>query len=201
MLGDMSLAELVRRGSYRIQDLYPLVAALTEGQMALIAMGQLETVLTYNSPSKPISELNALLDEMEQEFLMEDGVFTPYDVYLDVDRSIFRGTFAMTDAADRQQALTGETWTWSDAASRSTGAMIGYIVAASLDVVVAGASAGLHIAYYVMRNSARALGRGWAKVTAFQNTWGPVSLVGYGVAIGLAVIILGAYSISTWYNY
>ena len=201
MLGDTSLAELVRRGSYRIQDLYPLVAALTEGQMALIAMGQLETVLTYNSPSKPISELNALLDEMEQEFLMEDGVFTPYDVYLDVDRSIFRGTFAMTTAADRQQALTGETWTWSDAADRSRGATIGYIVASSLDVLVAGVSAGLQIAYYVMRNSARALGRGWAKVAAFQNTWGPVAMGGYIVAAAAAVIILGTYGITTWYNY
>ena len=201
MLGDTSLAELVRRGSYRIQDLYPLVAALTEGQMALIAMGQLETVLTYNSPSKPISELNALLDEMEQEFFMEDGVFTPYDVYLDVDRSIFRGTFAMTTAADRQQALTGETWTWSDAADRSRGATIGYIVASSLDVLVAGVSAGLQIAYYVMRNSARALGRGWAKVAAFQNTWGPVAMGGYIVAAAAAAIILGTYGITTWYNY
>ena len=201
MLGDTSLAELVRRGSYRIQDLYPLVAALTEGQMALIAMGQLETVLTYNSPSKPISELNSLLDEMEQEFLMEDGVFTPYDVYLDVDRSIFRGTFAMTTAADRQQALTGETWTWSDAADRSRGATIGYIVASSLDVLVAGVSAGLQIAYYVMRNSARALGRGWAKVAAFQNTWGPVAMGGYIVAAAAAAIILGTYGITTWYNY
>ena len=201
MLGDTSLAELVRYRSYQVRDLYPLVAALTEGQMALIAMGQLETVLTYNSPSKPISELNALLDEMEQEFLMEDGVFTPYDVYLDVDRSIFRGTFAMTTAADRQQALTGETWTWSDAADRSRGATIGYIVASSLDVLVAGVSAGLHIAYYVMRNSARALGSGWAKVASFQNTWGPVAMGGYIVAAAAAAIILGTYGITTWYNY
>ena len=201
MLGDMSLADLVRNRSYTVRDLYPLVAALTEGQQALIAMGQLETVLQYNSPSKPIAELNALLDEMEQELLMEDGVFTPYDVYLGVDRSIFKGTFAITNAADRQKALTGETWTWSDAASRSRGVAIGYIVASSLNVIVAGASAGLHIAYYVMRNTARALGRGWAKVTAFQNTWGPVSMVGYGVAAAMALVILGTYGITTLYNY
>ena len=132
---------------------------------------------------------------------MEDGVFTPYDVYLGVDRSIFKGTFAITNAADRQKALTGETWTWSDAASRSRGVAIGYIVASSLDVIVAGASAGLHIAYYVMRNTARALGSGWAKVTAFQNTWGPVAMGGYVVAAAMALVILGTYGITTLYNY
>ena len=109
MIGDTTLADMIRVNRYTMQDLYPLVAALTDGQMALIGMGQLETVLKYNAHSKPISDLNAILDELEAEYKDENGTFTPYDVYLGVDRSIFRGTFAMTNAAERQQAITGET--------------------------------------------------------------------------------------------
>ena len=201
MIGGTSLADLIRANRYTLRDLYPLVAALTDGQMALIEMGQLETILRYNSPSKPISELNAILDEFEAEYKDENGVFTPYDVYLGVDRSIFRGSFAMTDAVERQQAITGETWGIDDAASRSTGAKIGYIAASVVDVAIVGFAAGLQIKYKAMYTAARAFGENKAAVAAFAEKWGPVAKVGYGVAIALALIILGCYGISTWYNY
>ena len=201
MIGDTALADMIRVNRYAMQDLYPLVAALTDGQLALIGMGQLETVLKYNVHSKPISDLNAILDELEEEYKDENGTFTPYDVYLGVDRSIFRGTFAMTNAAERQQALTGETWGIDDASSRSTGATIGYVAASVVDVAIAGFSAGLHIKYNIMYNTARALGRNKAAVAAFAEKWAPVAKVGYGAAIAMALVILGCYGISTWYNY
>ena len=65
-LGEASLADVVRKGEYTARDLYPIAASLTEGQLALVEMGQLETRLKYNAPSKPISELNLVLDEMEE---------------------------------------------------------------------------------------------------------------------------------------
>ena len=203
-LGEITLADLVRSGNYTAQDLYPVVAAFSDGQRALIEMGQLETVLKYNAPSKPISELNGILDEMEAGFKDENGVFTPYDVYLGVDRSVFKGSFAMTSAAERQQALTGETWGLGDAASRSTGAAIGYIVASVVDVAIVGVAAGLQIKHSFVYAAAEALGpqgAHWEGVVAFQNKWGPVACVGYMVAIGMTLIILGSYGFSTWYNY
>lgn len=120
-LGQTTLADMIRNGNYTAKDLYPLVAAFSAGQIALIEMGQLETVLKYNAPSKPILELNRVLDEMEENLKNENGVFTPYDVYLGVDRSIFKGAFAFTTAAERQQALTGETWNLDSAEADSRG--------------------------------------------------------------------------------
>ena len=132
-LGETTLANLIRTGEYTEQDLYPIVAAFTPGQKAMIQMGQLETVLKYNAPSKPIAELQAVLDEMEAELKGEDGNIVPIDVYLGVDRSIFHGTFAMTDAAERQQALTGKTWDMSDATLLSQEIKTTMVVLASVD--------------------------------------------------------------------
>ena len=198
--GDTTLAEFIK-GNWKTKDLYPIIAAFTDGQKALVEMGQLETVLKYNSPSASVEELKATLDEMEESMKDESGALEIYDVYLGVDREIFKGNFAFTNAAERQQAITGETWGIDDAASRSKGATIGYIVASALDVAVLGFAAGLQIRYHVMFNTARALGRSKAAVHAFASKWAPVSKVGYGASIAMALIILGAYGISTWYNY
>ena len=201
-IGDTTLADMIRANEYSMKDLYPLVAALTDGQMALIQIGRLETVLKYNSPTKPIAELNAILDELEATELMdENGVITPYDVYLGVDRSIFEGTFAMTDAAERKQSITGETWDWGDAASRSKGEKIGYIAATAVDVGLVGFAAGLQIKYKLMLNYARTFGEKKAAASAFAEKWAPVSKISYGTAIALALIIVGCYGITTIYNY
>ena len=75
--GDTTLAEFIR-GEWEIKDLYPVVAAFTIGQNALIEMGQLETVLKYNSPSKPIAELNLAVDELEETLKDENGNLRRY---------------------------------------------------------------------------------------------------------------------------
>ena len=207
-LGDTTLADIIRSGNYTAQDLYPVATAFTNGQMALIEMGQLETILKYNAPSKPIVELNAILDEMEAGFKDENGVFTPYDVYLGVDRSVFNGSFAMTTAADRQQALTGETWDFGDASSRSFGISVGYITASAIDVAVAGVFIGIHIKNNMLVEATVALSQ-QGKLTnaiadstvAFSEKWVPAIKVAYVVTIGIALIIVGSYGISTWYNY
>ena len=199
-LGDTTFADILRGGKYEAKDLYPIVAALTKGQKALINIGQIETILKYNAPSKPISELNALLDEIENNFLGQNGTLPPYDVYVGVDRTIFKGTFSMTTAAARQQALTGKTWDLSDAASREGGAFVGYIVASSLDVAILGVSAGIHIAAKVMLAKAVTA----IQLNAAENfayNWVSVSVVGYPVSIAMAIIILATYGITTWVSY
>ena len=199
-LGDTTFADILRGGKYEAKDLYPIVAALTKGQKALINIGQIETILKYNAPTKPISELNALLDEIENNLLGQNGTLPPYDVYVGVDRTIFKGTFAMTTAAARQQALTGKTWDLSDAASREGGAFVGYIVASSLDVAILGVSAGIHIAAKVMfAKAVTAIQLNAAEHFAYY--WLSISVVGYPVSIAMAIIILATYGITTWVSY
>jgi hypothetical protein len=86
----------------------------------------------------------------------ENGNLKVFDVYLGVDREIFKGDFAMTNAAERQQALTGETWDWGSAGSRSLGVSIGYIVASAVDVAIAGTSIGIAVKNSLMASAREA---------------------------------------------
>ena len=222
--GDKTLAEFIK-GDWKTKDLYPIVAAFTPGQKALVGMGQIETVLKYATPSKPLAELEKTLDEMEATMKQQHGKMPVYDVYAGVDREIFKGDFAMTTAAERQQALTGKTWDAGDAAGLSTGQMVGFIIAGTLDLALAGAAAGLAIKGAVLKaalNVARtayiftetaettaayesakiALYGTWAKPNSgFMIKWGGVSTSFAVMAAAIAIIIAGSYGITTWYNY
>ena len=112
--GEGTLKDFVARGEWEISEIYPIVAALTEGQMALSEMGVFTTVLQYGAPSRPIDELYGLVEEAEKDFTDENGNLEIFDVYMGVDRSIFEGNFAFTTAAERQQALTGKEWNGGD---------------------------------------------------------------------------------------
>ena len=109
--GEGTLKDFAIRGNWEVSEFYPIVAALSEGQQALAEMGVFTTVLQYAAPSKPIDELYALVEEVEAEMTDENGKLKEYDVYMGVDRSIFKGNFAFTNSAQRQQALTGKDWT------------------------------------------------------------------------------------------
>ena len=217
--GDKTLAEFLR-GEWETKDLYPIIAAFTEGQKALVEMGQLETVLKYNSPSKPIADLTATLEKLEESLKDENGDLKVFDVYTGVDREIFKGDFAMTTASERQQALTGETWDLGSAASRSQGMTIGYIVSGVVDLAFAAASIGIAVKGALL-NSAEAAalaamkgltGEAYfaagetlitAKETAtnFALKWGGLKAPFATVAVAFALILAGGYGIATWYNY
>ena len=220
-MGETTLAEFIR-GDWEIKDLYPIVAAFTPGQNALIEMGQLETVLKYNSPSKPISALTETLNELEESLRDENGNLKVFDVYAGVDREIFKGDFAMTNAAERQQALTGETWDWGSAASRSTGMTVGYIVSSVVDVAMAGVAIGIGVKQAMLKATYTAASKvleaggldQWAYEaarqafdTAFFNKynftakWAGVKVNLAISAVAVALIIAGCYGIATWYNY
>ena len=209
-LGETSFADLVRGGKYTEVDLYPIVAALTEGQLALIKMGQFETVLKYNSPSKPTSELNALLDEMETEMKDDNGNIVPVDVYMGVDRSVFKGTVAFTTAAERHQAITGETWDMEDAKNFTKGQRTALITLVALDAAcvvglgvlgiiaavkkagISAASGANHLMTLVNANGA---------MKAFKGFAVPMAKGLAVAAVALAMIAAGTYGICKWYNY
>ena len=208
-LGESSLADIIRKGEYEIKDLYPIVAAFSEGQKALIEMGQLETVLKHNAPSKPIDELNSLLDELEAELKDENGDIVPVDVYLGVDRTIFDGIFAMTDDAERQQALTGKTWDQDSATAASKSAHIASLALASISAVEAGVLIGIGIRYLVLKSAKASLAGeglfaqlqgGWA-IDNFVAAWAPVAKTLAVTAVAALLIAGGLYGVSIWYNY
>ena len=207
--GETTLAKFIK-GDWKTKDLYPIVAAFTPGQKALVEMGQLETVLKYNTPSKPIEELTQALDEMEESLKNENGGVLPiYDVYTGVDREIFKGDFAMTTAAERQQALTGETWDAGDAASRGLGVAIGYIAASVVDAALLGVFIGLAIKTSILEagindiiaDSVLGLIDGQDRLLAFTAKWGGLKTACMWGSIALTLIIVGTYGITTLYNY
>ena len=216
---DTTLAAMLRKGTYTEQDLYPIVAALTEGQMALVRMGQIETIFKNGAPTKPYDELRAYLDEQliyirdEYGEAFQNGL----DVYTGVDRSLFKGSFAMTNAAERQQALTGETWDIAKAADSSWLLIASYVVAG---FGAASACISLGIAapavFYKTMSVATALlyphTIGAAVLKGGVNSWGLVAqnymtYWGFGmkgfaaIAGGLVLIAAGMAGIALWYNY
>ena len=207
-LGDVTLADMLRKGEWTYKDLYPIVASLSAGQLSLIKMGAFEILLTHANPSSSIEDLTELVDAVEAKMIEKDGSIQPIDVYMGVDRSIFKGSFAMTNAAERQQALTGETWDMGSAAADSTNFYIASGVLAFLDVVAWGgfafsnATSATGIEFYKLGEM---ISMTWQPGAGFQEVtpyWGwNATGVWFYTAIGLALIAAGLSGISTWYNY
>ena len=90
---------------YTVSDdyssLYPLIAALNEGQLAMAKVNHYYDVVRYSVTMQETDEINAEIDELEQKYIEE-----PFNVYTGVDRSIYYGTFALTSDAYRADAFT-----------------------------------------------------------------------------------------------
>ena len=82
-------------------SLYPMVAALNDGQIALTTVGHFYDVVRYSINEYPEETIDAEIAKLEEEYGAD-----PFDVYTGVDRSIFDGTFALTNKALRQDAYT-----------------------------------------------------------------------------------------------
>ena len=82
-------------------DIYPLVAALNEGQQALTELAQYYDVVRYSMTDYPEEIITEELDNMEATYSEN-----PFNVYSGVDRSIYNGTFAFTNEAYRADAYT-----------------------------------------------------------------------------------------------
>ena len=211
-IAGVTLADVIHTGNYTHKDLYPIAAALTKGQMTLVKMGQLETILKYGAPSASPEELREILDEhiakvnQEQDNVLSKGI----DVYTGVDRSIFKGSLAMTTAATRQQALTGETWDMSKATDN------GVVEAAKIIAIIGTVSAGVAASFGItaaiwkglvvalkaisIRSTTAVL---WdVGLDGFMYFWMPWAYTVFlPVAVGLLVIAGSMAAISKWYNY
>ena len=207
--GTGTLKDFILKDDLSVQDLCPIIGAFTEGQLALADIGALTTVLQYHSP-KSTNEIYKLLDEIEKKLKSENGNSGIIDVYVGVDREIFEGSFAMTTAAERQQALAGETWDLGSAASESVGYYIAGGTLALLDVVAWGCFAytlpKLHagalfyqIAYTV--ETPKWIAKPFFAIQMNRVTYWNATGLWFWTAIGLALIAAGLTGISTWYNY
>ena len=207
-LGDVTLADMLRAENWTLTDVYPLVAAFSAGQMALISMGAFELTLTYADPSDSIEALNEMLDEQEKKLMDEEGNIRHIDAYIGVDRSIFNGTFAMTSAAERQQALTGKTWDMGSVKSANNdlylaSAILGVVDAIcwltfiyTIDTVPANVSM-TAITYTVMEGAPE----GGLWLHNVYATKISASGIMYWTAVALALVVAGLVGISTWYGY
>ena len=217
--GDMSFKDFIVTQEWDVADLYPVVAALSEGQRALTDMGFFTLVLQYSSPSKPVDELFKLVEEEEKAMKDEDGNIKPFDVYTGVDRSIFDGNFAFTSAAERQQSLTGIDWTgsyymgnefWNNVPVTATSLIAGagvlvalapYAVTGILSLV---SSIAIHLeitrgaSYAAFAYSAN---KAWSGACSFFFGKAGTAKIFLGVGIGLVVAALGVAAISVWYGY
>ena len=81
--------------------LYPLVAALNEGQVAMTKVAHYYDVVRYSLTLAENSDIDAQLDELEAKYSEK-----PFNVYTGVDRTIYRDTFALTSDAYRADAFT-----------------------------------------------------------------------------------------------
>ena len=210
-----SLASFLHEGKYTVKDFYPIAAALTEGQMAIVKMGQLETILKFGAPSASAEELNAHLYDYINEINKEyDGILDKgIDVYVGVDRSIFKGSFAMTNAAERYQALSGETWDMEKTAEDSK---IPYIISCaigSLGALSAGTAIGIGaIALFyksviwitkVTKMTYGVTAALWKmSYSSFANWALPAAKLTFiPAALAIMLVAGGIAGIATWYNY
>ena len=98
---DFALAYTYNANDYTA--LYPLVAALNEGQVAMTKVAHYYDVVRYSMTLETNEDIEAALAEAEEEY----GDY-PFNVYEGVDRTIYRDTFALTSAAYRADAFTEE---------------------------------------------------------------------------------------------
>ena len=81
--------------------LYPLVSAMNEGQLAMTKVAHYYDVVRYSMTLQSNEDIEAKLAEMEEKYSQN-----PFNVYTGVDRTIYRDSFALTNAAYRADAST-----------------------------------------------------------------------------------------------
>ena len=87
------------KNSSDFSNLYPLAAALNEGQLAITKVAHYYDVIRYSVPYFPEEYITSEIDEMEK--IYDEN---PFNIYSGVDRTIYDGTFALTSEATRADA-------------------------------------------------------------------------------------------------
>ena len=101
---DSTLYDFCKKYTLNKEDyssLYPLVAALNEGQVAMTKVAHFYDVVRYSMTLESNEEIEAALAELQEEY----GEY-PFNIYTGVDRTIYHDTFALTSEAYRADAFT-----------------------------------------------------------------------------------------------
>ena len=98
-LYDFCMDYSVNKNDYT--SIYPLAAALNEGQVAMTKVSHYYDVVRYSMSDAPEEVIDQEITELEEKY-KDDAV----DVFLGVDRDIYDQTFALTTAAYRADAYT-----------------------------------------------------------------------------------------------
>ena len=112
-----------------LTNLYPLVAALNEGQEAMTRVSHYYDIVLYSMSDLPKENIEEKLAALEEEY---SGI--AFNVYAGVDRTIYRDTFALTSAAYRADAYT-ESGFWSSLVDPSNGWGIASISTAGVSLI------------------------------------------------------------------
>ena len=156
-----------------LSQIYPLVAALNEGQLAMTKVNHYYDVVRYSVLMEQSDEVDAKLAELEEKY--SDY---PFNVYAGVDRTIYRDTFALTSAAYRADAYTesglaSQLW----AGSGSFGITMNVIGIVGATIFATGI--GLHILNYV--NYTKIMNTYDLGLKTFMESWAfGVKLTGVG---------------------
>ena len=118
-----------RFNSKDLTSLYPLVAALNEGQEAMTRVSHYYDVVLYSMSDLPEENLDEKLASLEETY---SGV--AFNIYTGVDRTIYRDTFALTSAAYRADAYT-ESGFWSSLVDPNNGWGIASISTAGVSLI------------------------------------------------------------------
>lgn len=120
-LPNMAMAKLARETTYlngeslydfclkyefnedELNSLFPMVAALNEGQQALTKVGHHYDVMQCSMSEHPEEYIEEEIKKLEDTYLD-----FPFNIYEGVDRSIYEGNFAITNEAYRADAVTKE---------------------------------------------------------------------------------------------
>ena len=82
-------------------ELYPLAAALNDGQQAMTKVAHYQDVVRYSMPGIAEDVIDEEIAKLEEKYGEK-----PFNIYTGVDRSVYTGTFALTNAAYRADAYT-----------------------------------------------------------------------------------------------
>lgn len=98
-LYDFCMEYSVNKNDYT--SIYPLAAALNEGQIAMTKVSHYYDVVRYSMSDLPEEVIDQEITELEEKY-KDDAI----NVFLGVDRTIYDQTFALTTAAYRADAYT-----------------------------------------------------------------------------------------------
>ena len=85
-------------------NIYPLVDALNDGQKAMTNVLHYYDVVRYSMSDSPEELIDSKISELEKKYTASS-----VDVFLGVDRTIYTGSFALTNNAYRADAYTGSS--------------------------------------------------------------------------------------------